>query len=86
MGASVRIATIDWPRVIDEIRAHGMMVKAIAQKAGIAPTTLHDLYRGATREPCYSVGAKLLEMREIARLAKQRERGFAAELQLGAPL
>ena len=85
MGASVRIATVNWPTVIDEIKSHGMMVKAIAHKAGVAPTTLHNLYSGATREPCYSVGVKLLEMREIARLAKQRERGFAAELPFGAP-
>lgn len=82
MGASVRIATVDWPKVIDEIRGQGMMVKAIASKAGIAATTLHDLYSGATKEPCYSVGVRLLDMRDIARLAQQREKGFSGELGL----
>ena len=63
----VRIATVDWPKVIDEIRGNGMMVKVIAQKAGIAASSLHNLYTGATREPCYSVGVRLLDMRDKAR-------------------
>lgn len=60
----VRTDTEDWPRVIADIRGNGLMVKAIARKVGIAPTTLHDLASGATREPCYSVGMRLLELRE----------------------
>ena len=64
MGASVRTATVDWPAVVSEIRGAGFMVKAIARKVGIAPTTLHNLTSGATREPCYSVGVKLLKLRE----------------------
>lgn len=64
MGASVRIATIDWPKVVDEIRGAGLMVKAIASRAGVAPSTLSNLTTGATREPCYSVGVKLLDLRD----------------------
>lgn len=64
MGKSVRIATLDWPAVVSEIRGAGFMVKAIAHKVGVAPTTLHNLTSGATREPCYSVGVKLLELRD----------------------
>ena len=64
MGASVRIATVDWPAVVSEIRGGGLMVKAIAQRAGVAPQTLHNLVSGATKEPCYSVGVKLLELRD----------------------
>lgn len=64
MGASVRTATVDWPAVVSEIRGAGLMVKAIAQKAGVAPTTLHNLTSGMTREPCYSVGVKLLALRD----------------------
>lgn len=62
--ASHRIDTEDWPRVITDIRGSGLMVKTIARKVGIAPATLHDLASGATREPCYSVGVRLLELRE----------------------
>ena len=64
MGASVRVATVDWPAVVSEIRGGGLMVKAIAQRVGVAPTTLHNLVSGTTREPCYSVGVKLLDLRE----------------------
>lgn len=64
MGASIRTRTIDWAMVIDEIRGRGLMVKAIAQKVGVAPTTLNNIYRGCTKEPCYSVGVRLLELRE----------------------
>jgi lambda repressor-like predicted transcriptional regulator len=64
MGASVRTDTVDWPRVIHEIRGAGLMLCAIARRVGVAPTTLGNLASGATREPCYSVGARLLELRE----------------------
>ena len=67
MGASVRIATVDWPHVVSEIRGGGLMVKAIAQRVGVAPTTLHNLVSGMTREPCYSVGVKLLQLRDRVR-------------------
>lgn len=68
MGASVRVATVDWPAVVSEIRGAGFMVKAIAQRVGVAPMTLHNLTSGATREPCYSVGVRLLELRDRVRL------------------
>lgn len=64
MGACVRVDTEDWPQVIADIRRHGVMVKAIARTVGVAPTTLNSLSRGVTREPCYSVGVRLLELRE----------------------
>ena len=64
MGASVRTPTVDWNRVVSELRGAGMMVKAIARKAGVAPTTLHNLTSGMTKEPCYSVGVRLLELRD----------------------
>lgn len=63
MGASVRVDTVDWPKVISDIRIKGMQVKAIASRVGVAPTTLWNLSAGATREPCYSVGVALLELR-----------------------
>lgn len=64
MGASVRTDTVDWSRVVSEIRGGGLMVKAIASKVGIAPQTLHNLVSGATKEPCYSVGVALLALRQ----------------------
>jgi ribosomal protein S9 len=64
MGASVRVATVDWPKVVAEIRGGGLMVKAIAHRVGIAPTSLHNLVSGATKEPCYSVGVRLLDLRD----------------------
>lgn len=67
MGASIRQRTVQWDRVIDEIRGSRMMVKDIALKAGIAPQTLHSIYTGATKEPAYSVGVALLELREKVR-------------------
>ena len=64
MGASVRITTIDWPRVILEIRGRRrLQVKQIAAKVGMSATGLHNIASGATREPCYSVGLRLLELR-----------------------
>lgn len=65
MGKSVRIATVDWPRVILEIRGAGrMQVKQIAGRIGMSATGLWNISTGATREPCYSVGVKLLELRD----------------------
>lgn len=64
MGASVRVRTIEWAVVIGDIRREGLMVKAIARKVGMSPQGLHAIYCGATKEPCYSVGARLLELRE----------------------
>lgn len=64
MGASVRVDTEDWPQVIADIRKHGLMVKAIARTVGVAPTTLGNIASGATREPCYSVGVRLLDLLE----------------------
>ena len=67
MGASVRIDTVNWPSVVNELRGQGLMLCAIARRVGVAPSTLGDLANGFTREPCYSVGVRLLELR--ARLA-----------------
>jgi len=64
MGASVRVDTEDWPSVIMAIRGKGMLAKAIARHAGIAPSTLNNLTTGATREPVYSVGVRILALRE----------------------
>lgn len=64
MGNCVRMDTMNWPQVIADIRSKGMKKKAIALKAGIAESTLGNLITGATREPCYSVGVRLLELRE----------------------
>jgi hypothetical protein len=71
MGATVRIATVDWPRVVNELRGQGMMLCAIDRRVGVAPSTLGNLAYGLTREPCYSVGVRLLELR--ARLATAPE-------------
>ena len=57
-----RMTTVDWPAVIAAIRARGLLVREIAVKVGIAPQTLWNLSTGATREPCYSVGVRLLEL------------------------
>lgn len=67
MGASVRTPTVDWPRVVNELRGQGLMLCAIARRVGVAPSTLGNLQAGLTREPCYSVGVRLLELR--ARIA-----------------
>lgn len=40
------------------------MLKAIARKVGVAPTTIGNLSQGLTKEPCYSVGVRLLELRD----------------------
>jgi hypothetical protein len=64
MGASVRIATVDWPRVIHEIRGGGLMLKAIASRIGVAQTTISAYATGQTKEPPYSIGVKLLELRD----------------------
>ena len=71
MGASVRLATVNWPAVVSELRGQGLMLCAIARRVGVAPSTLGDLANGLTREPCYSVGVRLLELR--ARLAPEAQ-------------
>ena len=71
MGATVRTATIDWPSVVSEIYGAGVMKKAIARKVGIAPSTLGILSSGLTAEPPYSVGVRLLRLRD--RIAAMKE-------------
>lgn len=63
MGASVRVATVDWPEVILDLRRKGIQNRKIASYTGVSPQTVSNLLNGATREPCYSVGVKILEMR-----------------------
>lgn len=63
MGASVRVATVNWPKIIEEIRGGGLMVKAIARRIQVAPNTVSAYASGQTKEPPYSVGVKLLELR-----------------------
>ena len=64
MGASLRVDTMDWQRVVASLRGAGLMNKEVAKKIGVSPQTVSNLLCGATREPCYSVGVKLLELRE----------------------
>jgi transcriptional regulator with XRE-family HTH domain len=62
MGASVRRATVDWPRIIGEMRDGGMTVKAMAKRVGMSANGLSNILHGSTAEPCFSVGQKLLEL------------------------
>lgn len=64
MGSSLRVATVDWPAVVSEIRGAGMMVKAIARRIDVSPTTIAAYGSGQTAEPPYSVGVRLLELRD----------------------
>lgn len=64
MTGTVRERTVDWTQVINDIRHAGFMVKAIAAKVGLSPQGLNELYVGRTKKPCYSVGDRLLKLRE----------------------
>jgi hypothetical protein len=62
MGASLRVPTVDWPRLICEMRGKGLQAQVIASKVGMAPSTLGNLQNGLTAEPPYSIGVALLAL------------------------
>lgn len=62
MGASIRTTTVDWPRIILDLRGKGLSRPHIARRIGVAPTTLSSYQSGQTKEPPYSVGVALLEL------------------------
>ena len=64
MGASVRVTTVDWPRLILELRCKGLGRQAIARKVGVSPNTISSYQSGQTREPPYSVGVALIELQQ----------------------
>lgn len=66
MGASVRMTTVDWPKIILSLRGAGLSRPAIARKAGVAPNTISAYQSGQTREPPYSVGVRLIELHQKA--------------------
>jgi lambda repressor-like predicted transcriptional regulator len=52
----------DWKRVILEVKAAGMSVKALAYHAACAPNTLYNILRGSREEPLHSEGVAILEI------------------------
>lgn len=51
--------TPDWQQVIGELRARGFTLQQIGDHAGLAMTSVHDLYSGRSKEPCGWAAVKL---------------------------
>jgi predicted XRE-type DNA-binding protein len=54
---------MNWTQIISEIcEASGLNQSQIAQRTGIAKSSLSELLSGSTKEPRFSTGEKLLNM------------------------
>jgi predicted XRE-type DNA-binding protein len=53
---------VDWTNLLRELTATGFTQKQIAERCGVAQSTISDLQRGASKEPSYQLGARLVAM------------------------
>jgi transcriptional regulator with XRE-family HTH domain len=57
---------MDWKQLLTDLAATGMTQQQIADRCGVAQSTISDLRRGATNRPSYELGAKLVSLRAEA--------------------
>lgn len=50
---------IDWPALIDEMRARGLTSAAIAEQCGCSATTIKEMRQGI-KTPLYSTGERVV--------------------------
>lgn len=55
---------MDWPAVIMQINKAGLSGAQIAERIGVAHSTINGLKNGHWDEPRYSLGAKLIDLRD----------------------
>jgi transcriptional regulator with XRE-family HTH domain len=53
---------VDWKQVIADLMAAGESQTKLAEKCGVAQSTISDLYRGASRSPSFDLGRRLLDL------------------------
>lgn len=58
-------SNIDWVSVLSCLKSEGVTQVMAAAIVGSAQTTLSDLARGNTKEPVYSLGVRLLALRDL---------------------
>lgn len=58
-------SNIDWVSVLSYLKSEGVTQVMAAAIVGSAQTTLSDLARGNTKEPVYSLGVRLLALRDL---------------------
>lgn len=65
IGMAIKqVTTIEWPGVIESLTAAGFTQAEIGLRCGLSQSSISELRRGRTREPYFSAGRLLLEMRD----------------------
>ena len=63
---------MNWEEIIIDLNRSGLSCEKIAQRVGCGgATTIHGLKSGATKEPRYSLGARLLTLHRITEPLRQ---------------
>lgn len=70
---------MDWAKLLADMRLIGLTQGAIAQKCGVAQSTVSDLARGGTKSPSFELGDKLIRLYESARAEVEPDSVLATE-------
>lgn len=54
---------MDWKQLIKDLSDAGLTQMQIADRCGVAQSTVSDLGRGVSNSPSFQLGSKLLELR-----------------------
>ena len=57
---------MNWPVVIQELKARGFSQLEVAKQCGTSQATVSELSRGVTKSPSYELGAKLIQLHQQA--------------------
>lgn len=63
-------SNIDWVSLLSYLKSEGVTQVMAAEIVGSTQTTLSDLARGNTKEPGYSLGTRLLALRDLVEARK----------------
>lgn len=55
---------MDWKQVLTRLTDEGLTQTQIAERCGVAQSTISGLARGATKSPTYELGTQLLAILE----------------------
>ena len=56
------MTAIDWPQIIDALKAKGVTQPDLALACGCGQATISDIRRGNTKDPRTSLGLRLLAL------------------------
>lgn len=74
MGRPI-ISVMNWPELLQDLRAADMTQAQIASFAGAHQSTISDLATKRTKEPSFEIGNKLLTLhKRVQRRAKSKAR------------